>query len=179
MKIMNKEELNKAFGETSFWSPKVLSSLKYVSGISFFDDLIESVSFELPANIIVRPNGMQIELLKGVTYYRTGIHNSDIISITLEDREQVFIEKEKSVVGRAIVGGLLLGPVGAVVGGMSGLKGTVQEKAKMPEMLLSIVYKADGEEKIIVLSTSYAKRKEAQDFFKKYYSDKFKISAGA
>lgn len=36
-------------------------------------------------------------------------------------------EKDKSVIGRAIVGGVLLGPVGAVVGGMSGL-GTKQKK---------------------------------------------------
>ena len=35
--------------------------------------------------------------------------------------------KNKSVVGRAVVGGLLLGPVGAVVGGMSGL-GQKEEK---------------------------------------------------
>lgn len=36
------------------------------------------------------------------------------------------IEKDKSVIGRAIVGGLLLGPVGAIVGGMSGI-GTKKE----------------------------------------------------
>jgi hypothetical protein len=42
-----------------------------------------------------------------------------IISIgTVTEKE--IIEKSKSVVGRAAVGGLLLGPLGAVIGGMSG-----------------------------------------------------------
>lgn len=40
-------------------------------------------------------------------------------------------EKAKSVLGRAAVGGLLLGPVGAIVGGMTGLNGKkVKEKTR-------------------------------------------------
>lgn len=35
--------------------------------------------------------------------------------------EITIIEKSKSVIGRGVVGGLLLGPVGAIVGGMSGI----------------------------------------------------------
>ena len=52
------------------------------------------------------------------------------------------IEKDKSVIGRAIVGGLLLGPVGAIVGGMSGI-GTKQEtkiiKNEKEDIYLDIV----------------------------------------
>ncbi len=35
--------------------------------------------------------------------------------------EKEIIEKSKSVAGRAIAGGVLLGPLGAIVGGMSGI----------------------------------------------------------
>lgn len=35
--------------------------------------------------------------------------------------EKEILENDKSVIGRAAVGGLLLGPLGAVVGGMSGV----------------------------------------------------------
>lgn len=38
--------------------------------------------------------------------------------IIIEDKTT---EKDKSIVGRAVVGGLLLGPVGAIVGGMTGI----------------------------------------------------------
>jgi hypothetical protein len=48
------------------------------------------------------------------------IHNSQIISIKQTTRAELQ-SIDKSVVGRAVVGGLILGPLGAVIGGMSGI----------------------------------------------------------
>lgn len=48
------------------------------------------------------------------------IHNSQIISLSQTTQEEL-IQKKKSVVGRAIVGGILTGGIGAIIGGMSGL----------------------------------------------------------
>lgn len=47
-------------------------------------------------------------------------------------------DKDKSVIGRAVVGGLLLGPVGAVVGGLSGVS-----KSKKNNYFLKITYDTD------------------------------------
>ena len=55
------------------------------------------------------------------------IHNSQIINLQQTSGEALSKTEKKSVVGRAVVGGLLLGPVGAVVGGMSGLGGTKEK----------------------------------------------------
>lgn len=46
------------------------------------------------------------------------IHNSQILNINVETSETV---KNKSVIGRAAVGTLLLGPFGGIIGGISGL----------------------------------------------------------
>jgi len=50
----------------------------------------------------------------------TLIHKSQIISLE-ELTKQEIQQKDKSVIGRAIVGGVLTGGIGAIVGGMSGL----------------------------------------------------------
>lgn len=58
--------------------------------------------------------------------------------------EQDIQEKSKSVLGRAAIGGLLLGPVGAVVGGMTGLNGQKQ-KSKIRSFII-INYTTGGDE---------------------------------
>lgn len=57
--------------------------------------------------------------------------------------EEEIIEKNKSTVGRALAGGLLLGPLGAIVGGMSGI-GT--NKSNKTTYYMVINYKSLEEE---------------------------------
>jgi hypothetical protein len=52
---------------------------------------------------------------------------SQIVNVALLSESEV-IEKEKSVIGRGIVGGLLLGPLGAQVGAISGVGTKTKEK---------------------------------------------------
>lgn len=57
-------------------------------------------------------------------------------------------EKQKSVIGRAVAGGLLLGPVAAIIGGLSGV-GT--KKVEADEQIVSIDFIGhDGEERTAV-----------------------------
>lgn len=48
------------------------------------------------------------------------IHHNQIVDMKCIPFQQ-FEQQNKSVIGRAVVGGLLLGPLGAIVGGMSGI----------------------------------------------------------
>lgn len=58
-------------------------------------------------------------------------------------------EVEKSVIGRAVIGGLLMGPLGSIIGGMSGLSGS--KKVQSKHHFVIIVYHSDNIEKQIVL----------------------------
>lgn len=93
------------------------------TGDSAFDgqyDQSENTIMEIPTGkvkVILHTHG--IEIVQGLINFFP-IHQSQIISIKKTSREEI-AQSNKSVFGRAVVGGLILGPVGAVIGGMSGM----------------------------------------------------------
>ncbi|SFE85694.1 hypothetical protein [Thermoflexibacter ruber] len=124
MKILSTEDLNDNLGKENFWTPKrLVNKVSYISGIESFDTLLDGKLFtEVVAliNLRYRPLGLQIEMMKGFKHYSVGIKEKDILSINVEDTEQLYELKDKSIIGRAIVGGLIMGPVDAIIGGMTG-----------------------------------------------------------
>ena len=179
MKLLDKNELNTYLDKESTWTPKrLVNKLDYISGITAFDELLNGKLFtEVVAliNLRFRPKGLQIEIMKGISYYSVGILESNILSVNLEGQNQLFEQKNKSVIGRAIVGGLILGPVGAIVGGMTGI-GQKQVATNMPENILSISYLENEIEKILLFSCKNKNRKEVEFFFLKNYKSKFQIT---
>jgi len=119
--ILSKEELKTMLGEVSFWKSKpVCTGLIYLSGIPGFDTYLKAPS--IPKILAISfPLGLEIQLISGFNTVRTGILYKDVIEVKLQDSEQLKVLTKKSVIGRAVIGGLILGPVGALVGGMSGL----------------------------------------------------------
>ena len=179
MKLLDKNELNTYLDKESTWTPiRLVNKLDYVSGIIPFDDLLNGKLFtEVVAliNLRFRSKGLQIEIMKGISYYSVGILESDILSVNLEGQNQLFEQKNKSVIGRAIAGGLILGPVGAIVGGMTGI-GQKQVATNMPENILSISYLENEIEKILLFSCKNKNRKEVELYFLKNYRNKFQIT---
>jgi len=98
---------------------------------------------------------------QGVVLYlyreKVSINDNQIIPLERINKVVVFTEKElkmkdKSVVGRAALGGLLLGPLGAVIGGISGAG---DKKKNNTLTFLSIEYKnKDGENSKLVFLAS-------------------------
>ncbi|CAM2877979.1 hypothetical protein SAMN05444143_102184 [Flavobacterium succinicans] len=179
MKLLGKNELNTYLDKESIWTPKrLVNKLDYISGITPFDELLNGKLFtEVVAliNLRFRPKGLQIEIMKGISYYSVGILESNILSVNLDGQSQLSEQKNKSVIGRAIVGGLILGPVGAIVGGMTGI-GQKQVATNMAENILSISYLENKIEKILLFSCKNKHRKEVDFFILKNYKSKFQIT---
>lgn len=93
---------------------------------------------EGPTAIVFHKNVLKIH--SGV-FKKFEIPYSNIITVLYEDRDSLgnYKTKDKSVVGRAVAGGLLLGPLGAVIGGMSGI-GTKSRKLDQETDYLIINY---------------------------------------
>lgn len=88
----------------------------------------ENVVHEIPegdVKIALHTNGVCI--WKGTAFYY--ISDQQIINISTATEDQIMTES-KSIIGRAIVGGLILGPLGAVIGGMSGVGSKQKLKGK-------------------------------------------------
>ena len=137
------------------------------------------------------PDFCEIKLKKDCLIVEKGIIKKEIVlnepikKLHLElnreytPEEKAIIEKDKSVIGRAVVGGLLLGPVGAIVGGMSGI-GTKKENV--------IVQKEDEKIYIKIFSPSHQSsktnlfflvnkhnNKEAYNFYNQFTAQKMKF----
>lgn len=70
---------------------------------------------------------------------------SKITKVEVVDEKEI-IEKDKSVAKRAIAGGLLLGPLGAIIGGIDG---TGKKKKTTYKKYLVFNYMSDNEEKAL------------------------------
>lgn len=115
-------------------------NVTYVDGIkSYGKGLAVEVSF----------NETELEIKSRI------VKNKPIIKLSLDQiiaanciTEKEIIEKSKSVAGRAVAGGVLLGPLGAIIGGMSG----VGNKQKLETHYYMIINYKSRDEEVKVLS---------------------------
>ena len=97
-------------------------------------------------------NESDVKIASEVSTHSATLRYDQITNIGLLTEEQVLhYEKQKSVVGRAVVGQLLLGPLGAIVGGMSGIGSTQKSKTSYKEYLIINYTTTSNEESVISL----------------------------
>ena len=88
---------------------------------------------------------IQLEGRKNAILARIPLLDVSAVSAEVTDTYIPPVEVDKSVLGRGLVGGLLLGPAGAVVGGLSGVgKKTVSPGTTKHRWCLHVTYVQDG-----------------------------------
>jgi len=171
MKILNKNELNNELGKLSMWdSPfSLIGKIEYMGGIVGFDEILKGKSMSEHGGVIhilQRPNGIEIKLAKTFSSNSIGLKFNQIKEVVIENKENIIENKERSVIGRAVLGGLIMGPTGAIIGSLSGMK--KDQKIIIPDSILSIVCSIDNKpENLICFSCKISNKKESSDFFRK------------
>lgn len=133
---MKKSEIEKIIGGESFFNRKrLVGKLDYMGGVESFDKHLDESTYMNNVtciNLFIHANGIQVMMLLNLNIIRTAIKFEDIKSISIESGESITTQKDKSVLGRTILGGLVFGGIGAIVGAASGLNNseTVSKKTQ-------------------------------------------------
>jgi len=149
---------------------KQISNWNSDAAFSGFLDKSDNIVTGIPhgkVSILLHTHGIQI--MGGITMDLFQIHNSQIISLYQKSQEEI-IRTNKSVIGRAVVGGLILGPLGAIVGGMSG----IGSKEKFINKTFLIINYWDTETKSAqtILISSTEKKEMVDAFIKRHEKEK-------
>jgi len=102
------------------WGGDALLNGYYDSEINIVDGISQG-----EVSVLLCENG--IKLTNSIFLSGIELHNAVIINLNQTSKSEL-IKVEKSVVGRAVAGGLILGPLGAVIGGLSGVGNKESEK---------------------------------------------------
>ena len=81
------------------------------------DNIVRDIQ---PGGVKVMMHTSGIMIASSLYIPQLAIHNSQIINTQFADTAEL-AKQNKSVVGRAVVGGLIMRPLGAIVGGMTGI----------------------------------------------------------
>ncbi|WP_441000765.1 TM2 domain-containing protein [Fodinibius sp. SL11] len=147
------------------WTAKHLQT-KYKGGSSL--DVKEG-----PAAVLFHKRGLCIH---SGFFKSFKIPYSNIITVKYEDRDSMgnYKTKDKSVVGRAAAGGLLLGPLGAVLGGMSGIGSKSKKLDKETDYLIINYWDKETKSNEVLLFAEDNKRKKFNEFVNEYRKRKKK-----
>jgi len=175
MKEYADNEINNKFGRTGFFSgaSRRLFELNLIGGEEFLENNIEKGI-----------GGTKLEILKdGSLEINTGslktsavLIKNNLIFITIEEQDVVLQKKNKSVIGRAVLGGLLLGPLGAVVGGMTGIGEKEVKQKRLADYLISfrIIDDVSNKEKILLFGCKSKDYSRVENYLSKYFKEKIK-----
>jgi hypothetical protein len=175
MTVKSKEEIISQLGKYGILEAadkRLINKIGYLGGVPAVDEkLANKKRSEYLLNLEVRPKGLEIKVDYIFTSTRIGLLCEQIDFFVIEPQKQIVEKKGKSVVGRALVGGILLGPVGAIVGGMTGI-GNKDVKMTQVDNILSI--KLNNSDTILTFSVDNKDYKVVESFLKKFFQEKYK-----
>ncbi len=158
----------------STYSNELVYSLSYLGGITELDDLtINKKISPIPLLACAHANrGISIEfnIVDAEMLYLV-LPYDKVMSWTIEAEEDIVNYYDRSVIGRALLGGVILGPIGAIIGGMTGLK---DKKVIAGKGILTLMCNIAGKDIVVLFSFETKHTSVVSDWFSEHIPNKYK-----
>ncbi|MEX0966995.1 MAG: hypothetical protein WD077_07135 [Bacteroidia bacterium] len=179
MQLLEKNEIAQMIGNLGlFHQVKLMNKLSYISGVEPFDRLVQekkTFSPKLTTNLLMRKGGLEIQISNGSQQFYAAIPFQNLNDIVLEDKEQILLRKERSVLGKAMLRGNLLDPLGRLQNIFTDLiphKGGI----KAPDLYLSFSFQDDNNcNRMIILSCMYKNKLHVSNFLCSHLCEYYKV----
>jgi hypothetical protein len=163
-----------ALGESRERCPEVLS---YLRGIPAFDQIV--VRSDARIGMELCEKGVSLCLLTVKKDPFVGLLDESIVSIELEDMQQIFEKRRGNVVADGLVGLVTSGVKGAVMRGASGMKER-KVAVDMPDLVMTLMLRdPEGGEQAVHLALSFDAKEEVAEFFESRFGSRFRMVATA
>lgn len=148
----------------------------YMGGVDEIDTLMEQNKTLSPdINFRMHSEGISIAFTFGVFESRyLAIPYKKITTWTIEEEDEIIKKVDKSVIGRALLGGLLLGPLGAMVGGMSGIGTKDMPYSPTNNNVLTLFCNLGGIDTIILFAIKKDDLSIIRNYFMLNFSESYK-----
>jgi hypothetical protein len=163
-----------ALGESRERCPEVLS---YLRGVPAFDKIV--IRSDARVGLELCEKGVSLCLLAVKKEPFVGLLDESIVSVELEDMQQIFEKRRGNVVADSLVGFVTGGVKGAVMRGASGMKER-EVAVDMPDLVMTLMRREpEGGEQAIHLALSFDAKAEVTEFFETHFGSRFRLAATA
>ncbi len=159
-----------ALGESLARCP---SEFRYLRGLTAFDDVARKDNRKLGFELCERGAVFCFPAAGGRPF--VGLADEAIISLELEDMQQIYETRRGNVVADSLIGFVTGGVKGAVMRGASGLKER-EVAVEMPDLVLTLVHRdATGVEQAIHLALEFGDKEDVAPFLSRHFGGRFRV----
>jgi hypothetical protein len=168
LQTIPQDQIAATLGQNRYWFPKELPNLIYLYGIPTLEANHDAArpTGEQTIDLKALPRGLQISLLHSENVHSVGLPYSDIKQVELASLEEISSRRDKTLLGHAVLHGVLPEPIAAVIGRMSGLIGEGQ-LLEFGDNLLTIQVEQQGQTSYFIALILQSMRKQTKMYLYK------------